>query len=173
MFKTFFFGKRNLLLENSGYFSKEEITVKALELTEILSFSYTVNHGLNLAMPRHNGARFFNPEPFRPDMVRPFYDEDEQPNVIANHLVASSELFDFIPDAFTFTILRSVPSLYESTFEYFKTSTKAFENAGNIDTFYSKPEEFYSPGSHYNEYTRNHMGKGSNMPRARLFSYQK
>ena len=111
-------------------------------------------------MPRHNGARFYNPEPFRPDMVRPFYEEDEQPNVIANHLVASPELFVFIPDAFTFTILRSVPSLYESTFEYFKTSTKAFKNAENIDTFYSNPEQFYSPGSHYNEYTRNHMGKG-------------
>ena len=111
-------------------------------------------------MPRHNGARFFNPEPFRPDMVRPFYEKDEQSNVIANHLVASSELFKFIPDAFTFTILRSIPSLYESTFEYFKTSTKAFKIAQNIDEFYSNAEDFYSPGSHYNEYTRNHMGKG-------------
>jgi len=118
---------------------------------------YTVNHGLNLAMPRHNGARFFNPEPFRPDMVRPFYEEDEKSNVIANHLVASPELFQFIPDAFTFTILRSIPSLYESTFEYFKTSTKAFKSSKNIDEFYSSPEDFYSPGSHYNEYTKNHM----------------
>ena len=112
-------------------------------------------------MPRHNGARFFNPEPFRQDMVRPFYEEDEKSNVVANHLVASPELFQFIPNAFTFTILRSIPSLYESTFEYFKTSTKAFKTAKTIDEFYSSPEDFYSPGSHYNEYTKNHMGKGS------------
>ena len=126
----------------------------------MLILSYTVNHGLNLAMPRHNGARFFNPEPFREDMVRPFYEKDERANVVANHLVASPELFQFIPGAFTFTILRSIPDLYESTFEYFKTSTEAYKRSQNIDDFYASPEEFYNPGSHYNEYTRNHMGKG-------------
>ncbi|CAG5091176.1 Oidioi.mRNA.OKI2018_I69.PAR.g12901.t1.cds [Oikopleura dioica] len=153
--------RKNQESEGCEGFKKNVIFVKthktASSSVQNILLRYTVNHGLNLAMPRHNGARFFNPEPFSPDMVRPFYDEDEQPNVIANHLVASPELFNFIPDAFTFTILRSVPSLYESTFEYFKTSTKAFKNAGNIDAFYSNPKEFYAPGSHYNEYTRNHM----------------
>ncbi|CBY32985.1 unnamed protein product [Oikopleura dioica] len=108
-------------------------------------------------MPRNNGGRFFTPEPFRPDMVRPFFNEDQKPNVVASHFVASEELFDYIPDAFTFTILKSLPSLYVSTFDYLKNLTTAFATAKNIDNFYSTPEVFFNPGTPFNVYTRNHM----------------
>ena len=43
---------------------------------------------------------------------------EEDADIIAQHLRASDELHDVIPDGKMITILRSIPSLYESTFGY-------------------------------------------------------
>ena len=43
---------------------------------------------------------------------------EEDADIIAQHLRASDELHDVIPGGKMITILRSIPSLYESTFGY-------------------------------------------------------
>jgi len=41
------------------------------------------------------------------------------------------------------TILRSIPSLYESSFGYFKNEVKEYKNAPSLTEFYSNPNLFY------------------------------
>ena len=41
------------------------------------------------------------------------------------------------------TILRSTPSLYESSFGYFKNEVKEYKNAPSLTEFYSNPNLFY------------------------------
>ena len=68
-------------------------------------------------MPKNNGNRFNFPRPFKKSMIKEFHD-GEKPVIIANHLRASPELYKSFPDAKRITILRDIPALYESSFEY-------------------------------------------------------
>ena len=68
---------------------------------------------------------------FTKGMLKPFPD-NEKPAIIANHLRASPELYSSFPGAKKITILRDVPSLYESSFGYFKKITKPYIKARYI-----------------------------------------
>ena len=41
------------------------------------------------------------------------------------------------------TIVRSIPSLYESNFGYFFHRTKEFEKAETLENFYSDPKKYF------------------------------
>ena len=52
-------------------------------------------------------------------------------------------IFSVIPGAKLITIVRSIPSLYESNFGYFFHRTKEFEKAETLENFYSDPKKYF------------------------------
>ena len=64
-----------------------------------------------------------------------------------------------IPSAKLITIVRSIPSLYESNFGYFYNVTKEFENAKTLANFYSNPEKYFDPAKYDSKsmFSRNSM----------------
>ena len=102
-------------------------------------------------MPKSNGNRFNWPRPFKKSMIKPFDDSSDknstktEPAIIANHLRASQELYDTFPGAKKITILRDIPSLYESSFGYMKMTSAPYKKAGSIEKFYENPMNFYNP----------------------------
>ena len=53
-------------------------------------------------------------------------------------------LFSVIPGAKLITIVRSVPSLYESSYGYFKNEVREYKNSPSLEDFYANPRAFYS-----------------------------
>ena len=102
-----------------------------------------MKHDLKIALPKNNGNRFYWPQSFDKGMIKPFKNSTE-PVIIANHLRASQELFDTFPEAKKITILRDIPSLYESSFGYMKATSKPYIKAGTIEKFYENPMKFYN-----------------------------
>jgi hypothetical protein len=120
-----------------------------------------LKHDLKIALPKHNGNRFYYPKPFQKWMIKPF-DDDSEPVIIANHLRASPELYEAFPEAKRITILRDIPSLYESSFGYMKDLSRAYKKAGSIERFYENPMKFYNEenpaGKDGNDvFSRNHV----------------
>lgn len=65
-----------------------------------------------------------------------------------------------IPDAKKITIIRSIPSLYESSFGYFNNQVSAFKKAKTYENFAKTPEKFYDKGKNNNGwelFAKNHM----------------
>ena len=64
-----------------------------------------------------------------------------------------------IPGAKLVTIVRSIPSLYESSFGYFGTVVDAYKRADNLETFYAKPNAYYrqSKNSKNSHFAHNHL----------------
>ena len=52
--------------------------------------------------------------------------------------------FLVIPGAKLITIVRSVPSLYESSYGYFKNEVREYKNSPSLEDFYANPRAFYS-----------------------------
>ena len=94
-------------------------------------------------------------------MIKPF-DDDSEPVIIANHLRAYPELYEAFPEAKRITILRDIPSLYESSFGYMKDLSRAYKKAGSIERFFENPMKFYNEenpaGTDGNDvFSRNHV----------------
>ena len=49
-----------------------------------------------------------------------------------------------IADSKLITIVRSIPSLYESNFGYFYHRTKEFEQAKTLENFYTEPTKYFN-----------------------------
>ena len=52
--------------------------------------------------------------------------------------------FSVIADSKLITIVRSIPSLYESNFGYFYHRTKEFEQAKTLENFYTEPTKYFN-----------------------------
>ena len=50
-----------------------------------------------------------------------------------------------IPGSKLITIVRSIPSLYESSFGYFRNEVREYKAAKTIDSFYADPKKWYNP----------------------------
>ena len=129
---------------------------------------FSLKHDLKIALPKHTGNRFFYPRPFNKSMIKPF-DDASEPVIIANHLRASPELYESFPGAKRITILRDIPSLYESSFGYMKDLSRAYRKAGSIERFYENPMKFYNAddpaGKDGNEvFARNHVAFDLGLP---------
>ena len=58
------------------------------------------------------------------------------------------------------TIIRSIPSLYQSTFEYMTSQVAAFKNAANFTEFAAAPQKYYKSAQNGNgreHFAKNHM----------------
>lgn len=122
-----------------------------------LMYRYGTKHELTFALPKNNGNRFSYPAKFSESMVKPI---DRKINIITNHLRASDHLKKVIPDAKKITIIRSIPSLYESSFGYFNNQVSAFKKAKTYENFAKTPEKFYDKGKNNNGwelFAKNHM----------------
>ncbi|CAG5079261.1 Oidioi.mRNA.OKI2018_I69.PAR.g9210.t1.cds [Oikopleura dioica] len=144
---------------NSVVFVKTHKT--ASSTLQNIFLRYGLKHDLKIALPKNSGNRFYYPQPFGEWMLKEFPD-GEKPVIIANHLRASNELYDTFPGAKRITILRDIPSLYESSFGYMKDTSAPYRKAGNIETFYANPDAFYNHqnpvGPHGNDvFARNHL----------------
>jgi len=117
-------------------------------------FRFGTAHNLTFAMPASNQNRFDYPHRFTLDMVKPL---DRPINIIANHLRASSKLSKLIPGGKRISIVRSIPSLYESTFNYIPTET--FKKAHTFHDFAMSPGDFYDYNStkDYQHFAKNHL----------------
>ena len=117
---------------------------------KILKKSLRLKHEIKIILPKNNGNRFYWPHPFKKEMIKPFDDFPETnssvtfPAIIANHLRASQELYDTFPKAKKITIIRDIPSLYESSFGYMKATSAPYKKAGAIEKFYENPMSFYN-----------------------------
>ena len=58
------------------------------------------------------------------------------------------------------TIIRSIPSLYESTFGYMNNEVAAFKKASNFHAFASAPDKFYDSNKNrdgWEHFAKSHM----------------
>ena len=69
-----------------------------------------------------------------------------------------------IPGSKLITIVRSIPSLYESSFGYFINEVSEYKAAKTIESFYSDPEKWYpskwynpSRRASYSQFAHNHL----------------
>ena len=131
-------------------------------------FFFRLKHDLKIALPKNNGNRFFYPQSFAKLMIKPF-DDGSEPVIIANHLRASPDLYETFPGAKRITILRDIPSLYESSFGYMKDLSRPYKKAGSIERFYENPMKFYNAddpaGKGGNDvFARNHVAFDLGLP---------
>ncbi|CBY30723.1 unnamed protein product [Oikopleura dioica] len=129
---------------------------------------YGLKHDLKIALPKNSGNRFYYPQPFAKWMIKPF-DDPSEPVIIANHLRASPELYKTFQEAKKITILRDIPSLYESSFGYMKDLSKPYKKAGSIEKFYENPMKYYNKkdpaGQSGNDvFARNHVAFDLGLP---------
>ena len=101
-------------------------------------------------------------------MIKPF-DDGSEPVIIANHLRASPKLYETFPGAKRITILRDIPSLYESSFGYMKDLSAPYRKAGSIERFYENPMKFYNADDPVGEkgndvFARNHVAFDLGLP---------
>ena len=64
-----------------------------------------------------------------------------------------------IPGAKLITIVRSIPSLYESSFGYFLNEVKEYKAAKTINSFYSDTKKWYNPSQRNgnSQFAHNHL----------------
>ena len=64
-----------------------------------------------------------------------------------------------IPDSKLITIVRSIPSLYESSFGYFLNECREYKAAKTIDSFYSDPKKWYNKSRRNanSQFAHNHL----------------
>ena len=64
-----------------------------------------------------------------------------------------------IPGAKLITTVRSIPTLYESTFGYYFAYVKEYVKAKTLDTFFSNPKDYFhsSEVNNLSQYARNTM----------------
>ena len=64
-----------------------------------------------------------------------------------------------IPGSKLITIVRSIPSLYESSFEYFLNECREYKAAKTIDSFYSDPNKWYNKSRRNanSQFAHNHL----------------
>ena len=67
--------------------------------------------------------------------------------------------FLVIPGSKLITIVRSIPSLYESSFGYFLNEVREYKAAKTIDSFYSDPKKWYNPSRRnaLSQFAHNHL----------------
>ena len=64
-----------------------------------------------------------------------------------------------IPGSKLITIVRSIPSLYESSFGYFLNECREYKAAKTIDSFYSDPKKWYNKSRRNanSQFAHNHL----------------
>jgi len=64
-----------------------------------------------------------------------------------------------IPGSKLITIVRSIPSLYESSFGYFINGVSEYKAAKTIESFYSDPEKWYNSSKRdvMSQFAHNHL----------------
>ena len=64
-----------------------------------------------------------------------------------------------IPGSKLITIVRSISSLYESSFGYFINEVSEYKAAKTIESFYSDPQKWYNPSRRdsYSQFAHNHL----------------
>ena len=64
-----------------------------------------------------------------------------------------------IPGAKLITIVRSIPSLYESSFGYFLNEVREYKEAKTIESFYSDPKKWFNPSKRngMSQFAHNHL----------------
>ena len=64
-----------------------------------------------------------------------------------------------IPGSKLITIVRSIPSLYESSFGYFLNECREYKAAKTIDSFYSDPNKWYNKSRRNanSQFAHNHL----------------
>ena len=64
-----------------------------------------------------------------------------------------------IPGSKLITIVRSIPSLYESSFGYFINQVSEYKAAKTIESFYSDPQKWYNPSRRdlSSQFAHNHL----------------
>ena len=72
------------------------------------------------------------------------------------------ELYETFPTAKRITILRDIPSLYESSFGYFRAFSRPYKNAESLENFFASPAKFFNSAEPYGKggndiFARNHM----------------
>merc|ERR1711892_69444 len=122
-------------------------------------FRYGDKHGLNFALPKNNGARFSYPNRLQAGLIKSLESENDEIDILCNHAVANKNMRQIIPGAKLITIVRSVPSLYESSFGYFKNEVREYKQAPSLESFYAGPETYYSVKSqnHASHFAHNHL----------------
>ena len=67
--------------------------------------------------------------------------------------------FSVIPGAKLITIVRSIPSLYESSFGYFLNEVREYKEAKTIESFYSDPKKWFNPSKRngMSQFAHNHL----------------
>ncbi|CAG5103576.1 Oidioi.mRNA.OKI2018_I69.chr1.g834.t1.cds [Oikopleura dioica] len=129
---------------------------------------FGMKNNLPIAMPVSDGNRFEYPYFFKTTFIKKL-PSGQKPRIIANHLRASRELYEIFPEAKRITILRDIPSLYESSFGYFRSITTPYRKAQSLEAFYSSPERFWNADEPYGNkgndvFARNHMAFDLGMP---------
>ena len=80
---------------------------------------------------------------------------------MCSHAVANQNMRQLIPGAKLITIVRSIPSLYESSFGYFGNVVDAYKRASNLTEFYNEPSAFYNSNQssrhHNHHFAHNHL----------------
>jgi len=144
---------------NQIVFVKTHKTASSTVQNILLRFADTNN--LSVGLPANSGSRFFYPRKFLKAMTKPNLD-GSSPSIIAHHLRASDQLFESYPESKFVTILRSIPSLYESSFSYFKSETAPYRDAQNMTAFFNDPRKFIDSKDQVGPnggrvFARNHM----------------
>ncbi|CBY30508.1 unnamed protein product [Oikopleura dioica] len=129
---------------------------------------YGLKNNLEIAMPVNDGNRFEYPYFFKSTFMKQ-NQFNLKPKIIANHLRASPELYETFPNAKRITILRDIPSLYESSFSYFRGFSRPYRNAKSLEIFFASPKRFFNSAEPYGNkgndiFARNHMAFDLGMP---------
>merc|ERR1711990_1092145 len=103
---------------------------------------------LKFALPSNSGARFSYPSPLRTYMIKEL-PNNEPVDILCHHSVSNKNMKSVIPGSKLITIVRSIPSLYESSFGYFINEVSEYKAAKTIESFYSDPQKWY-PSKWYN-----------------------
>merc|ERR1711990_236781 len=113
---------------------------------------------LKFALPSNSGARFSYPSPLKSYMIKQL-PNNEPVDILCHHSVSNKDMKTVIPGAKLITIVRSIPSLYESSFGYFLNEVREYKAAKTIDSFYSDPKKWYNPSRRnaLSQFAHNHL----------------
>ena len=120
-------------------------------------FRFGDKYGLNFALPLQKiNANY--PKPIKREFFKPLKNGGGEFDIMCHHAVANRNMRQLVPGAKLITIVRSIPSLYESTFDYFGTIVDAYKRASNLETFYAAPNSFYRKSSDKtHHFAHNHL----------------